>query len=254
MSKPGAADLACVFALLGGLVHGPALAQTATPAKAGTAAEAAAAMERAQRLAANPMRVILEAGKFKRKVGADDVTLEAADAASLRRTAARGNAGAELVPAVARPAVDTVAAPPPAVQPRVAQPEPVIGVTSSTLSAPQDAMPALESAGAQLVNVAPLPPSAPALATLATLAVAKPRLIESVDPVFPGRLIDDAALLTEVMADLTLRPDGGVAQVTLLGAVPRALQRSIVSALEQWRFAPLPSQQIHRVQLVFAGK
>ena len=56
------------------------------------------------------------------------------------------------------------------------------------------------------------------------------------------------------MADLTVHPDGGVAQVTLLGEVPRALQRAIVIALDQWRFAPLPAQQSHRVQLVFAGK
>ena len=72
-------------------------------------------------------------------------------------------------------------------------------------------------------------------------------------PVFTGRLIDEAKRLTEVLAELTIHPDGVVAQAALLGAVPRALQRPIIAALEQWRFAPIPVQQLHRVQLVFGG-
>jgi len=30
--------------------------------------------------------------------------------------------------------------------------------------------------------------------------------------------------------------------------------RYVVSAMERWRFAPLPSEQLHRVQLVFNDK
>ena len=49
------------------LVAASALAQTAKPDAAAEAA-AAAAMERAKRLAAGPMRIILEASKSRRKV------------------------------------------------------------------------------------------------------------------------------------------------------------------------------------------
>lgn len=250
MRNLGAACLAFVLALLGGLAGN--LAQAQAPAKADSAAEAAAAMERAQRLASNPMRVILAAGKFRRKGAVDEVPPEPADAASLRRTSTLGPGGTEMMPALARPPTpDAVGTPAPAVLPRPAQAEPVIGVTSSSLAAPQEAVPALESSGAAMVTIAPLPQAAAALtATVAT----RPRLVESVEPVFGGRLIDEAARLTEVLAELTISPDGGVVQAVLLDAVPRALQRPIIAALEQWRFAPMPAQQMHRVQLVFGGR
>lgn len=250
MKNLGAACLALVFGLLGGLASSVALAQAPAPAKADSPAEAAAAMERAKRLASNPMRVILEASKVRRKGAVDELPPEAADAASLRRTSARGNVGAEVMPAVAKQAPDAVTAVAPVLLPRAAPAEPVLGVTSSRLAAPQEAVPALESTGAALVPTASLPQAAAALTALMT---GKPKLVESIEPVFTGRHVEEASRLTEVLAELTIRPDGAVGQVVLLSAVPRALHRPIIAALEQWRFAPLPIQQMHRVQLVFGG-
>jgi hypothetical protein len=53
------------------------------------------------------------------------------------------------------------------------------------------------------------------------------------------------------MADLTILADGSVSQVKLATALPRALQRPIISAIEQWRFEPSQAQRTHRVQMVF---
>jgi hypothetical protein len=39
--------------------------------------------------------------------------------------------------------------------------------------------------------------------------------------------------------------------VALLPPVPRAWQRYLLAALEKWRFEPLASARVHRVQLVF---
>lgn len=242
-------NLRAIFWLLGLAVAGPLAAQQTTPAPAGKAAaeaaEAAAAMERAQRLASSPLRVILEASKIRRKGVAADEALpapapEAADAASLRRTAQRG-ADPAAAPAAAKPAAEVAA---------VATPQPALAVTHNTLAALPQAVSALEAGGQPLVTIAPLPQAAVALgAPLAT----QPKLVESVEPVFVGRLLDESARLTDVLAELTIRPDGAVVQAVLLGAVPRSLQRPIIAALEQWRFAPLPAQQLHRVQLVFGG-
>ena len=277
MRTLGAAASAAVFCVLGLLAaSGAVIAQTPASAlapatKAAEAAEAAAAMERAQRLASNPMRVILEASKFRRKGAVDDATtVESGDTASLRRTSARVNTGgAEPIQALARrqdavvapmpapllaqlpaPLLAQQPAPLPVPVPRAAPAEPALAVTNSIPAALQEAVSALESTSLAKTFLTPLPQSAPALA--ARIA-GQPRLVESIEPIFSGQLMDEASRLSEVLAELTIRPDGAVAQAVLLGVVPRGLKRAIVAALEQWRFEPLPAQQLHRVQLVFSG-
>jgi Meckel syndrome type 1 protein len=217
----------------------------APAAKADAAAEAAAAMERAQRLAANPMRVILEAAKIKRRPGeaADAGGVAEASDASLRRTAARpADAAAAPVATVAAPAATTA----PAV---TRPPEERVLSASATPVAPQ-AVPALEAAGTAAPIAAVFGTAVPSLAAIAEV---KPKLVSQVEPVFGSRLQDDAARLTEVTADLTLRADGTVAQVALVTNVARPLQRPLIAALEAWRFEPLPAQRVHRVQLVFTA-
>lgn len=211
-------------AALAALAGSSALAQ-APAGKPPTEAEveAAAAMRRAQRLASNPMRVILEASRIK---------------------TVRSDAGAQPAAAAAQAAPAAAAAPAPAPRPPV---EKVFEAAAApTASAPVDAI--------DRTGQASLPALEQAAPSLATLVEAKPRLVSQVEPVFPAKLLDDAAKLTEVLADLTLASDGTVKDVALLGTVPRPLQRPIVAALEAWRFEPLPAPRVHRVQLVFTGE
>lgn len=79
----------------------------------------------------------------------------------------------------------------------------------------------------------------------------QPKLLTMFEPDIPARVLVDGPRVTEILADLTLRTDGTVASVALLPGVPRAWQRYVVSALERWRFEPLPAVYVHRVQLVF---
>ena len=79
-----------------------------------------------------------------------------------------------------------------------------------------------------------------------------PKLVTMLEPEIPPRLLIEGPRVTEIVADLSLRADGTVASVALLPGVPRAWQRYVVSALERWRFEPLPAARLHRVQLVFS--
>lgn len=231
---------------------GAVWAQAAAPASGASQAakppltEAQAAMERAQRLAANPMKVILQASKIRRR--ANEPEPEAADPNILRRTAVRTEAApAAPVPA---PAVATAAqvAPPP--------PPPVESVVvnkfmpSALAGGAATPVPALEAALPAATAPAMSKAVAPAALPIAPLAV-QPTLVTMVDPEIPLRLMADGNRIKEVFADLQLRPDGTVADVKLVPPVPRGWQSYIISALERWRFEPLASSRLHRVQLVF---
>jgi hypothetical protein len=232
--------LACLLAAAAG---GPVAAQTAAPAAApkdakDAKAEAeAAAMERARRLAANPMRVILEASRVRRRADG-----EAPPPAPV--------AGVAPVAAVAAAATATVA--PTEVIPRAA-PAP----------APREAAtpePAIMSS--DLAQARSAPTSAPALTLepvarpVAALApeLARPTLITRVDPDPPARLLTDLSANTVITADLTIKPDGSVSQVVLVTPNTRSLGRYVITALQQWRFAPLPGERVWRVDLVFRAE
>lgn len=196
------------------------------------AEEAAAAMERAKRLAAGPMRVILEASKGKR------VAAEAppAEAAGLR-------------PAAAPVAAAVVASDPAAVTTQIT-------LSAGTLQGPSTTspVPGIERTSFAAPAAMPSLPAALALLTKPTDALAKPKIISRVDPDLPPRLLDDLGRNAVVAVDLNIRADGSVGGVGLVTNVPPRVQRLVVGALEQWRFEPLPADRVHRIQLVFNGE
>ena len=249
--------------------HAPAWAQAApasasAPASAASAADAA--MERARRQAANPLRIILEASKTRRKPGEADAA-DTADAPSQRtvntRVAPLTSAGGQIEAAAIRqaqpatprtPAVvaTPAASPAPTPAPPVADAAPIeaqITLSSAALQSRADAAPVAGLApvvpasalGALPAPVSALPPPPPAA----------PKLITMVEPVLPARALVEAGSVRELPVDLVIRPDGTVASATVAAAAPRQLVRAVVQALEQWRFEPLPAERVHRVQLVF---
>jgi Meckel syndrome type 1 protein len=191
---------------------------TAKAAETAESAESAAAMARVKRQAANPLKVILEASKMKRK----------AAPASDAPVAPAGPATATVALSSANTSNTTL-------------------VTRAVIAA--EALPT--SKGADRITVtSDLPSAVPPIAAL-TSGWTQPRLVEMVEPAIPARVLDEIGQLVELRADLTLRADGSVASVTLLPPVPRQLVRYVTAALERWRYAPLPAGQVHRVQLVF---
>ena len=218
------------------LAAAPARAQTAKPDVASEAATAAsAAMERAKRQAAGPMRVILEASKSRRKIGDADGTVPVpstasspltlpADSGSVRTVASRSLATASPEPVTrSRAVVASAPVPPPVVVPVAAAltapvSAPVTSpVTASAVAAPSGVVtqftltseplqgqseaarvPGLELSGA--VSATPAPPAAATLATVPKMAAA-PNTLGSLAKV---RLINrvDPALAQRQLDDM----------------------------------------------------
>ena len=189
--------------------------------------EAATAMERARRQAANPMRVILEASKVRRKLGGEadgaapavttPAVTAAANANASAAAAAANAAAAAAAASAATPASATAAAPAPA---RLAI---VTATLDATLVAPAAPVAALQVAEPVAALIVPASPNGPTPAPTAVFA--QPKLLEMVEPVIPGKVLDDLRKPLEVLADLTIRADGSVADVKLLPPVPRQTQR-----------------------------
>lgn len=201
----------------------PALAADTKPV-ATPAAEAAAAMARAERQAANPLKAILQASKMKRKAGTE----------------------ADAAPAPANPSAATAAGATTATATVVLSAATVRNRSLLTEAGGASvALPTLQ--GHEHITLA----QAAAPSALALAVQAPPRLIEMVEPAIPARVLDEIGALVDLRADLSLRADGSVAAVTLVQPVPRQLVRYVTEALQRWRYAPLPADQMHRVQLIF---
>ena len=228
-------------------------------------------MERARRQAAGPLRVILEASK----AGTPPLAAKPA-AAGPRGLAAATPAGPTTAPAapsvltsatssaardvVVRPVVITPSVPPPSplspTRTAAAAPSitaPTAGIATTTAAQPAAALlpPERPPEAAPADAAVPVTDRAPAAATLTADAAVRPKLIRRVDPDLNQRMLDDIGRNAVVLVDLTIRADGSVAVVQPLGVVPRAVQRVLVAAMEQWRFDPLPQQRVHRIELVF---
>lgn len=307
-----------------GLAAGTALAQDGRPAAGPPAATAApapdAVSERVRRAAENPMRLIIEASRIRRRAGDGDEApaaappaappAPAAAAAAARAPAPRPQpAAARAAPdgapaaAAATAAVLPTASPVPAAMPgpaptdaagtRAPAPEappptasppttataataaalaaptaptaptaPMTATASSTpaaASAPRAAGDALPPPEAAPAPVSPPPVTATAAAgagtaerTGGTGASATPRLLDTVMPDIPGSAMRRAGWPRVVALDLTIERDGRVSRAALLGGTGvRALEPYLVSALSQWRYAPLPQATTQRVELVF---
>lgn len=239
----------CLAAALA--AHAPVQAQAAASAPAASASAAESAMERARRQAASPLRAILEASKARRRPG-DGEAAEPAEAPIQRtvntraapQTSAAADAGGPAARAAATP---VVVADPPAVPDTPISTQLTLSSDALQELALRSPMPALDRVGA-----APAPGALPApAAALPAPAAVTPKLISMVEPALAARTLEEAGRLNELPVELTIRPDGTVAQVAVLANAPRQLVRAVVLALEQWRFEPLPAERVHRVQLVF---
>lgn len=192
-------------------------------------------MERAQRAADSPLRAILEAARFRRRVEPEPTGADA-EAALRRATALRA--------AQAATAADV-------------SPVTVILTLPETTTPPAAAL----GAGLGAVAVAPLPAASAVLpvlgdaarAPLPELPPAAPQLVHMVQPEVPQPLLEQLGR-AEVTVEFVIAADGRVSGVSVLPPVPRPLVPLITAAIEQWRYAPAAAARPHRVQLVFTGR
>jgi hypothetical protein len=131
---------------------------------------------------------------------------------------------------------------------------PLVGLTAEgAMSQPMTpALPALSGDPVRAMTV-PLNAGPPTHVTLPGIEIGPvvPRLTSMVEPAVPQQVLDELPGDVEWQIDLDLRADGSVARVLPGPSVPRAFQRYIIAALQQWRFDPLPASQSHRIVLVF---
>lgn len=210
-------------------------------------------LERAQRQASNPLRLILEAARIKRRESAE--LADAGEGAAARRLAARA-ATVEAQPHDEAAGTSNAAGTAP------------LGGTDAddrirvvpALPADLPAVPALEAAAfAEPPLAAASVPALPAVAQ----PVVQPRpprpddgkppvLVSMVEPALPQHVID-ALPRNEVAVDFVIRADGTVAEVTPVPPVPRTLLRPLAEALERWQYEPTGVERRHRVVLVFTS-
>jgi hypothetical protein len=217
-----------------------------------------AAMARARRQAQSPMRWILEAGRIARRPGEGEApsTREAGGAREGSGPREAGPAPAvalAVVPAVvpaARPAEPDIRV---TVEPIVALVPPAAVVEPAAAIAPPPLVPLILPPAPGLTMAAPtvrLPAEVP-LPLPVPVPDPVPQLLSIVEPAMSAQMLAELTRTTDVVAELKLRADGSVEDVTLLTRAPRSVQRTLLAALSQWRYAPLAQPTLHRVQLAF---
>ncbi len=219
---------------------------------------------RAERDAANPLRMIIEAGKLKPRQTQAERDLAAKPAPDAKAAADKapvmvkvavaspapqtGTLDAVAVPTLASVAVDAPAAlapvaferraPPPA---EAYDPDDYFGVPPPSKSG---AVRQAQADRLALAVPAPAPAAEPALRQVLQLA-------DYVEPVVPERVRRRLQSDGEVVLAFTVNADGSVADLAVRSASDQALEEIALDAVRQWRYQPIATAQAHGVQLVF---
>lgn len=209
-------------------------------------------LERAQRQAASPMRLILEASRVKRRdaANAGDAGEGTVQPRSASRSASSGPPALDAMPTRAAPAPSGTS---------TSTSNGGVGVHAIVVL-PTDLPTVAASDAAALQAVAPLVagPSARAVLVLPELAAPAPRatpggpapqLVSRVEPLVP-EIVLETMRSSEVQVQMLIRADGSVTDVALLPPAPRALLGYVANALERWKYEPLPADRPHQVTLV----
>ena len=204
-----------------------------------------------KRQARSPYKVIIESQAVKPKASPPPTqTTQAAQAAkddeAARRVAKKAALAAATTEVVTsekvRPVVGAEAAPDPA----AAMPDSGSSVAATALPGPA---PVIEQAVAVARPLSPEPVSAPVLA-----APPEPpplQLLDGGDPVIPADAFDNQRSRAEVVVRFTVTPTGEVSKLTLVASNNSRLNRSVLRAVQGWRYAPIATAREHNVSFAF---
>jgi protein TonB len=180
---------------------------------------------RVQREASNPLRMIIEASKFRPKAK------PAEPARSVERT----------VPAAASEPLAAASAA--AEPPRIAAPAGAVESTVTTVEVATEALPAPAPPPA-----VPDPAAAPAAASAALPAPLQ--LANMVEPVTPRALLGRLRGEVQVVVGFTVNADGRVADPAVRSSSHPQMDEAVLEAVRQWRYQPIVAPRGHEVQLV----
>lgn len=109
--------------------------------------------------------------------------------------------------------------------------------------------PVVEQTLATARPLAPEPVSAPVLAV--PQEPAPLQLLDGGDPVFPADLFDSQRGRAEVVVAFTVNPNGEVSKLAVVSSSNARLNRSVLRAVQGWRYAPIAAPREHRVSFGF---
>jgi TonB family protein len=184
-----------------------------------THAQLAEPAERTQRLADEPLRRIVEAGKLKSrsKLAEPDAPLRVATSKPAARSG--GNANSISKPATPKPRAAAAGASAPAAQAAAPGPAQQELAAPAALAAPV-ALPLLER-------------------------------VAGGEPVLPEEILRQLDAAADVELEFTVNTDGSVSDVSVRSSSNPTLDPIALELVKGWRFKPIAHNRLHTVQLVF---
>ncbi len=161
--------------------------------------------------------------------------------ASLGPVAANRTSANEAQPADLAPAATNDGAPVPAAASEAAalpRPEPLETETAATLS----------EAPRPTAEPAPATPSSSALKDLPLT------LLRGSEPAFPPELVNSRLNAANVVVAFTVKADGEVVNPSVASTSDWRLNRSVLRAVRDWRYAPIEAAREHSVRFEFTTK
>jgi len=211
-------------------------------------------MDRALREADGPRRRILEAAKLRTVIRVLDPPAAAPAVAPVVAPAARV---ARPAPAADPAATHPVASPPPVVRPVAAapaEPAPQTAGTERPVAAPPTRAEPVPAPAAPVPEPQPVavPVAAPpqAVAAAAPVVLAPLKLLRTVEPDVPGRLLRRTNARLQAVVSFTVGTDGTVSDVVVRSSTSAELDAPVVEAVRQWRYEPTPVAREQTVELV----
>ena len=230
----------CLFGL-GALWSGAALAQAAASAPE---IDESKIPEWVKRQARSPYKVIIESNSVKAK----PAPAPAKDDASAKVVAKKPLPPKAAIPAGAD--ADKSASPVTATATPSSAP-------NANLARPAGAESTLGNTAAPAATTPPISepaPPPPAIST-ARLAPAEPpslTLVKRVEPVLSAELLDSRLNTAKVVVAFTVNANGEVSNLSIASTSDSRLNRSVLRAVQAWRYAPIAEPREHMVSFAFA--
>ena len=130
-----------------------------------------------------------------------------------------------------------------------ATPAAAVPDSGNTVAAPAQPAPVIEQTLAAARSLSPEPVSAPVLAAPPELPPLQ--LLDGGDPVIPVDAFDNQRGRAEVAVRFTVTPTGEVSKLTVVSSNNARLNRSVVRAVQGWRYAPIAAAREHNVSFAF---
>ena len=201
-----------------------------------------------KRQARSPYKVIIESNAVKAKPAPapapappkDDAKVVAKKSPVKAAAPAASEAAGKSPPLAAAAASNSSAA-------RPAAAEQTLGDSATSVVAPAAAVPALPAAAELEVRTARLAPA------LAPAAEPQPlTLVKRVEPALSAGLLDGRLATAKVVVAFTVTTSGEVANLSVASTSDPRLNRSVLRAVQAWRYAPIPEPREHMVSFAFS--